>query len=61
MAFRGLQVESATQGQGHYNIAKELTTLVADPFEEWAAGYRVCRPSSVFFSPSDEDVCCRTG
>jgi hypothetical protein len=41
MAFRGLQVESATQGQAHSNIAKELTTLVADPFQDWASGYKV--------------------
>ncbi|KAG6821453.1 hypothetical protein H0H93_010177 [Arthromyces matolae] len=38
-AFRGLQSESVLQGQAHRNIAKELDTLVADPFEEWAKGY----------------------
>lgn len=41
MAFRGLQAESAAQGQAHHTIAKELTTLVADPFDEWAQGYKV--------------------
>ena len=41
MAFRGLQAESAAQGRVHNNIAKELTTLVADPFEDWASGYKV--------------------
>ncbi|KAG6890096.1 hypothetical protein C0995_012045 [Termitomyces sp. Mi166 len=38
-AFRGLQAESVVQGQAHRNIAKELDTLVADPFEQWAMGY----------------------
>lgn len=42
MAFRGLQRESAAQGQAHHNVAKELTTLVADPFEDWALRYKVC-------------------
>ncbi|KAF8892093.1 hypothetical protein BD779DRAFT_1670440 [Infundibulicybe gibba] len=40
MAFRGLQAESAAQGQAHKNISKELDTLVADPFDEWAQGYK---------------------
>ncbi|TFK32789.1 hypothetical protein BDQ12DRAFT_474872 [Crucibulum laeve] len=40
MAFRGLQAESAAQGQAHKAIAKELDTLVADPFADWAQGYR---------------------
>ncbi|KAG6854255.1 hypothetical protein C0991_008948 [Blastosporella zonata] len=39
MAFRGLQAESVAQGQAHRSIAKELDTLVADPFDEWAKGY----------------------
>ncbi|GLB41896.1 putative protein with domain found in Dishevelled, Egl-10, and Pleckstrin (DEP) [Lyophyllum shimeji] len=39
MAFRGLQAESVAQGQAHRTIAKELDTLVADPFEEWARAY----------------------
>lgn len=41
MAFRGLQAESAAQGRVHNNIAKELITLVADPFEDWALEYKV--------------------
>ncbi len=41
LAFRGLQAESAAQGQAHHTIANELATLVADPFEEWAEGYKV--------------------
>ncbi|KAF8636388.1 hypothetical protein AX17_003570 [Amanita inopinata Kibby_2008] len=40
MAFRGLQAESITQGKVHDNVAKELNTLVLDPFSEWAEGYR---------------------
>ncbi|KAF8159691.1 hypothetical protein B0H34DRAFT_796910 [Crassisporium funariophilum] len=40
MAFRGLQAESAAQGQAHNSIAQELTTLVADPFNDWAQGYK---------------------
>ncbi|KAF8817572.1 hypothetical protein BYT27DRAFT_7199108 [Phlegmacium glaucopus] len=40
MAFRGLQAESVTQGQAHNSIAKELTTLVADPFDRWAQAYK---------------------
>lgn len=41
MAFRGLQAESKSQGETHKAIAKELNTLVADPFNEWAQGYKV--------------------
>lgn len=41
MAFRGLQAESAAQGQVHKNIAKELETLVVDPFDDWAQSYKV--------------------
>ncbi|KAF9072244.1 hypothetical protein BDP27DRAFT_1320622 [Rhodocollybia butyracea] len=40
MAFRGLQTESTTQGQMHHNISKELNSLVADPFAEWAKSYK---------------------
>ncbi|KAJ6591706.1 hypothetical protein DFH09DRAFT_182307 [Mycena vulgaris] len=40
MAFRGLQAESATQGQAHKTIATELETLVADPFDQWAQTYK---------------------
>ncbi|KAF8311350.1 hypothetical protein DL93DRAFT_2149666 [Clavulina sp. PMI_390] len=35
-AFRGLQAESAKQGEAHLAIANELENLVADPFEAWA-------------------------
>jgi hypothetical protein len=42
MAFRGLQAESAAQGAAHQAVAKELMSLVADPFEQWARGYKVC-------------------
>lgn len=41
MTFRGLQAESVKQGQAHNSIAKELTTLVADPFDQWAQAYKV--------------------
>ncbi|KAK0497208.1 hypothetical protein EDD18DRAFT_1161108 [Armillaria luteobubalina] len=40
MTFRGLQDESAAQGQAHKSIAKELETLVVDPFDEWAQGFK---------------------
>ncbi|KAI0058993.1 hypothetical protein BV25DRAFT_1890544 [Artomyces pyxidatus] len=40
MAFRGLQAETARQGEAHKAIAHELHTLVADPFQEWARGHR---------------------
>ncbi|KIJ65674.1 hypothetical protein HYDPIDRAFT_175034 [Hydnomerulius pinastri MD-312] len=40
MAFRGLQAESAAQGQIHRDIAKDLQTLVAEPFNKWAQGYK---------------------
>jgi len=42
MTFRGLQAEAVSQGQAHLNIAKELESLVADPFDQWAQGYKVC-------------------
>ncbi|CAE6519375.1 unnamed protein product [Rhizoctonia solani] len=38
-AFQGLQAESAAQGNAHKNLAHELDTMVADPFEHWAAGH----------------------
>lgn len=41
MTFRGLQAESVNQGQAHNSIAKELTTLVVDPFDYWAQAYKV--------------------
>ncbi|KAJ7504519.1 hypothetical protein B0H11DRAFT_521310 [Mycena galericulata] len=40
MAFRGLQAESAAQGQAHKAISTELETLVADPFDQWAQTYK---------------------
>jgi hypothetical protein len=39
VAFRGLQAESVKEGEVHLNIANELETLVADPFESWADGH----------------------
>ena len=41
MAFRGIQAETAQQGDVHKSIARELQHLVADPFEEWAKSYHV--------------------
>ena len=41
VAFRGLQAETAAQGQIHLNIAKELESLVAEPFDNWAQSYKV--------------------
>ncbi|PFH51886.1 hypothetical protein AMATHDRAFT_58092 [Amanita thiersii Skay4041] len=40
MAFRGLQTESVAQGKVHDVAAKELTSLVVDPFSQWAQGYK---------------------
>ncbi|EIN06168.1 hypothetical protein PUNSTDRAFT_145491 [Punctularia strigosozonata HHB-11173 SS5] len=40
MAFQGLQAESARQGEVHNAIAKELQSLVAEPFEVWARGFQ---------------------
>jgi hypothetical protein len=42
MAIRGIQAETAQQGDVHKAIARELQHLVADPFEGWAKGYHVC-------------------
>jgi hypothetical protein len=39
MAFRGLQAESIAQGEAHKAAGKELESLVADPFEQWAVGH----------------------
>ena len=41
MAFRGMQVESEAQGRAHESVAKDLHTLVADPFQRWAHGHKV--------------------
>jgi hypothetical protein len=38
-AFQGLQTESAAQGDAHKSLAQELEKMVADPFENWAAGH----------------------
>ena len=57
MAFRGLQEESATQGKVHKAIANELETLVADPFADWARGYRV---RIMVYSPSPPSLSPRT-
>ncbi|KAJ1306794.1 hypothetical protein OPQ81_007780 [Rhizoctonia solani] len=38
-AFQGLQTESTAQGNAHKSLAQELDTMVADPFEHWAAGH----------------------
>ncbi|KAF9245227.1 hypothetical protein BU15DRAFT_41061 [Melanogaster broomeanus] len=40
MTFRGLQAESVAQGHIHRDIAKDLQTLVAEPFNVWAQGYK---------------------
>lgn len=40
MAFRGLQAESATQGQAHEAIARDLDALVVEPFAEWASQHK---------------------
>ncbi|KAH0836666.1 hypothetical protein J3R83DRAFT_8385 [Lanmaoa asiatica] len=40
MTFRGLQAESAAQGQIHRDIAKDLQTLVVEPFNLWAQNHK---------------------
>ncbi|KAF9218988.1 hypothetical protein BS17DRAFT_790309 [Gyrodon lividus] len=40
MTFRGLQAESVAQGHIHRDIAKDLQTLVAEPFNIWAQAYK---------------------
>ena len=42
MAFKGLRDETAAQGALHESVAKELQTGVAEPFEKWAQGHKVC-------------------
>ena len=42
VAFRGLQADSIAQGEAHRSISRELESLVADPFEKWADGHKVC-------------------
>jgi len=34
--FRGLQRESIVQGEAHKALAKDLATLVVEPFKDWA-------------------------
>ena len=41
LAFRGLRDESVAQGNLHADVAKELQAKVADPFSDWADGYKV--------------------
>ncbi|KAF5351573.1 hypothetical protein D9758_007222 [Tetrapyrgos nigripes] len=40
MTFRGLHAEAASQAQAHLNVAKELESLVVDPFDQWAQSYK---------------------
>ncbi|OCH93651.1 hypothetical protein OBBRIDRAFT_790007 [Obba rivulosa] len=40
LAFRGLKEESIAQGRAHEAVANELHTKVADPFEQWASGFK---------------------
>ncbi|KAI6112615.1 hypothetical protein F5141DRAFT_1213876 [Pisolithus sp. B1] len=40
MTFRGLQDESIAQGKIHREIARDLRTLVAEPFNKWAQMYK---------------------
>ena len=44
LAFRGLQEESIEQGKLHTGAAQDLQTKIADPFSEWATGYKVSSP-----------------
>ena len=57
MTFRGLQAESAAQGQIHRDIAKDLQTLVVEPFYVWAQGYKVL----VFMHASTSFNPCKIG
>ncbi|EKM49960.1 uncharacterized protein PHACADRAFT_264420 [Phanerochaete carnosa HHB-10118-sp] len=40
LAFHGLKEESIAQGKLHAEAAKDLQTKIADPFSEWAKGYK---------------------
>ncbi|TFK25622.1 hypothetical protein FA15DRAFT_735906 [Coprinopsis marcescibilis] len=40
VAFRGLQSETLEHGKLHKTISNELETLVANPFDQWAQGYK---------------------
>lgn len=46
MAFRGLKEETVNQGKAHETAASDLKKKIANPFEEWAVGYKVCCPDS---------------
>ena len=41
LAFRGLQEESIEQGKLHTSASQDLQTKIAEPFSEWAKGYKV--------------------
>ncbi len=42
LAFLGLKEESVAEGKVHADAAKDLQTKIADPFAQWAFGYKVC-------------------
>ena len=52
MAFKGLRDETAAQGALHESVAKELQTGVAEPFEKWAQGHKVCLSQIVMHEAS---------
>ena len=41
LALRALKEESIAQGKLHADAAADLQTKIADPFAEWAKGYKV--------------------
>ena len=41
LAFRGLKEESVAQSKLHSDVATDLHTKIAEPFAEWAHGYKV--------------------
>lgn len=40
LAFRGLRDESVAQGQLHTDVANDLRNKIAEPFADWANGYK---------------------
>lgn len=45
LALRALKEESVAQGKLHADAANDLQTKIADPFAEWAKGYKArCLP-----------------
>ncbi|KAI0821557.1 hypothetical protein BC629DRAFT_1278140 [Irpex lacteus] len=40
LAFLGLKEESVAEGKVHADAAKDLQTKIADPFAQWAFGYK---------------------